>query len=129
MAREDLGRARQHIENCLSVAQRTRSRRYVVRATRLLGACHAAAGNHRESEHLLANVVTQARRLANPTQLWQALLAHGRAQHALGRREDAARRAGEGLELVNRVADTLPPEIQSVFRSSTVYTGLQELTQ
>ena len=129
IARNDLGRARQHIENCLAVAQRTRSRRYLVRATRLLATCHAAAGDFVESERLLADVVAQARSLANPTQSWQALLARARVQHALGRRDDAALSAREGVDLADRVAATLPPELQSTLRTSAVYTSLQELNR
>ena len=47
---------------------------------------------------------------------------------ALGRRDEAASSAREGLEVASRVASTLPPEIQSAFRGSAVYTGLEELT-
>ena len=129
IARGDLGRARQHIENCMSVAQRTRSRRYLVRATRLLAACHRAAGELAESERLLSDVVTQARALANPSQLWHALLAHGRVLQDLGRHEAAVAAAREGAHLSARTADTLPAEIQSAFQSSAPYTGLEELNQ
>jgi tetratricopeptide (TPR) repeat protein len=129
IARADLGRARQHIENCLAVAQRTRSRRYVVRATRLLAAGHVAAGDLLEGERLLADVVSQARTLANPAQLWHALLAHGRVLHALGRRDEANLSARDGSDLIHRVDGTLAPELQSAFRSSAVYTGLEELSQ
>ena len=129
IARDDLGRARQHIENALAIARRTRSRRYVVRATRLLASCHVAAGDLVEGERLLADVVSNARTLTNPAQLWHALLAHGRVLHALGRGDDAAIAARDGLDLVNRIGGTLAPELQSAFHSSTVYTGLEELTQ
>jgi len=129
ITRGDLGRARHHIENCLAVAQRTRSRRYVVRATRLLAACHVAAGDLLEGERLLADVVSQARTLANPAQLWHALLAHGRVLQTLGRRDEAALSARDGSDLIHRIASTLAPELQSAFRNSTVYTGLEESSQ
>jgi class 3 adenylate cyclase/tetratricopeptide (TPR) repeat protein len=129
IARSDLARARQHIANCMAVAQRTRSRRYVVRAQRLLAACHVAGGNLPEGERLLSEVVSQARTLSNPTQLWQALLGHGQVLHALGRHDEARGAARDGLDLANRVASTLAPELQSVFRSSTVLTGLEECNQ
>jgi tetratricopeptide (TPR) repeat protein len=127
ITRRDLGRARRHIENALAVAQRTRSRRYVVRATRLFAACHVAAGALVEGERLLAEVVSQAGKLTNAAQLWHALLAHGRVLQALGRGDEAGIEARKGLEAVNRVASTLTPELQAAFRGSTVYTGLEEL--
>jgi tetratricopeptide (TPR) repeat protein len=127
IARDDLGRARQHIQNCLAVAQRTRSRRYLVRATRLLAACHAAAGDLVAAERLLSDTLSQARALRNPSQLWHALRAHAQLLHTLGRRDEAASSAREGLEVASRVAGTLAPEIQSAFRGSAVYTGLEEL--
>ena len=127
IARGDFGRAGQHIQNCLAVAQRTRSRRYVVRATRLLAACHIAAGDLAKGERLLSTVVTEARALANPAQLWHALLAHGTILHSQGRRDDALAAAREGVELTTRVAAALPSEFQSTFRNSAPWTALQEL--
>src|SRR5262249_54833195 len=129
IARGDLDRARQHIHNCLAVAQRTRSRRYLVRANRLLAACPTAAGDPAERERLLATVVTQARDLANPSQTCRALLAWATAQRALGRRDQAVLSAREGVEVADRVITALPSELHSTFRQSALYVGLQELSQ
>ncbi|MBI1817393.1 MAG: AAA family ATPase [Deltaproteobacteria bacterium] len=128
LARSDLDRARQHIEACLATAQRTKSHRYIVRATRLLAACHISAGNVVEAERVLGEVVRAARALANPPQLWHALLAQGRALHSLGRHDDAAAVWREALTLVAAVEQTLPAELQTTLRGSALVTTLGELT-
>ncbi len=129
LARRDLGHARQHIEACLTTARRTNSRRHLVRATRLLAACHSAEGNLTEAERLLATTVDAARALGNPPQRWLALLAHGRVLHSLGRRDEATAAWREALEVAEAVTVALPADVQSAFRSSTVTTTLHELSQ
>ncbi|MGH7820417.1 MAG: hypothetical protein ACREQ9_11625, partial [Candidatus Binatia bacterium] len=127
LARGDVARARQLVSDCLATAQRTRSRRYVIRGERLLAALHVASGDLVEGERTLAVVVEAARALGNPAQLWQALLAHGRALHALGRRDEAVVSWREALDLAGSVAATLPDAAASSFRRSPLVTSLEEL--
>ena len=100
LARGDLGRARSYIETCQVTAERTRSRRYLIRASRLLGECHVAAGNLVEAERLLAAAVRDAKTLGNPPQIWHAGLAFGRILHDLGRRDEAITTWREALDIV-----------------------------
>jgi class 3 adenylate cyclase/tetratricopeptide (TPR) repeat protein len=127
LVRGEVRRAVEHLKPCLATATRTQSRRYIVRATVLLAACHAADGDLAGAEELLARAVSDARALGNPPQLWRALLAHGRMLHALGQ-HDAARAAWyAALEIANAVAAALPDEARAPFRESGAYTTLAEL--
>ncbi len=128
LARGDLGQAREHLDACLQTARRTGSRRYLIRAARLLATCHMAGGTLAEAERLLTTAVADARALGNPPQLWHALIAYGRVLHSLGRRDEAAAAWREGLGLVHTVAAVLPPDVQSSLRGSTFSATLEELT-
>jgi tetratricopeptide (TPR) repeat protein len=82
--RGDLARARDHLAICLRTARRTRSRRYLVRAIRLLAACHVFAGDFAKAEPLISAAVRRARELGNPPQRWHALLAQGHGRRSAG---------------------------------------------
>jgi class 3 adenylate cyclase/tetratricopeptide (TPR) repeat protein len=127
LARGAPGRAREHLDACLATATRTRSRRYLVRAGRLLAATQLAAGDVVGGEARLARVADEARTLGNPPQLWHALVAHGRALHALGRRDDAAARWREAVAVADGVAGRLPGGLAATFRRSAVHRTLAEL--
>jgi len=75
LARGDVGRARELIELCLTAAQQTKSRRYIVRAQCLLARCVAAGGDVRGAATLLGSAATAAAQLRNPPQVWHTGLA------------------------------------------------------
>jgi ATP/maltotriose-dependent transcriptional regulator MalT len=128
LARGDLAQARERITACLGTAERTGSRRYLVRANRLLAAAHVAAGDPTTAAQLLATVVRDARQLGNPPQRWHALLAYGRVLHTLGRRDDATTCWHEGRDLITSVTNALPPDLASTFQSAPLTATLSELS-
>ncbi|MGH7898026.1 MAG: ATP-binding protein, partial [Candidatus Binatia bacterium] len=89
LGRGDLGRARRHVESCLAAAERTRSRRYLVRGQRQLAAIELGEGRSADAERRLVSVVRDARTLGNPPQLWSSLLLRARALQELGRSDQA----------------------------------------
>ncbi len=126
LARNDLGAARNQIEACLTSARTTRSRRYIVRATRLLAECQLAAGKLQEAEMLLASTVSDARTLGNPPQLWQALAMYARVLDKLGKRDEAAAAWRDAADVVARTADALPDEVRGAFAESPIRRMLGE---
>jgi hypothetical protein len=126
VARGDHGRAREHLATCIASAERTRSRRYLVRARRALGSARLAAGDGVAAAELLGTVAADARALGNPVQLWETLLAHGRALHALGRKDDAAAAWREGLELAQAVRGRLPADVGARFHGSPSFAAIAE---
>jgi class 3 adenylate cyclase/tetratricopeptide (TPR) repeat protein len=126
LARGDLGRARDALGTCLTTARRTNSRRYIVRATRLLAECHVAGGNLAEAEMLLAGAVTDARALANPPQLWHALAAYGRVLDQRGKSDEAAAARGEASAVVAATAQALPDDLRDRFAAAPICRALGE---
>jgi hypothetical protein len=127
LSRGEAARARNFIARCRKAAQRTRSRRYLVRAARLWGVCHAAEGDLRGANAILTAAVQDARGLRNPPQLWHTLLAHGRVQQRLGMRDEALASWREALTLVRTVEDRLPDDMRSVLQASPISAALHEL--
>jgi len=127
LSRGEVTRAGELIARCRHAAQRTRSRRYLVRAARLSGLCHAADGDVQGADQILATAVQQARELKNPPQLWHTLLAHGRVQQRLGMREEALASWREALALVRSVEASVPDDMRGVLHSSPVSVALHEL--
>jgi ATP/maltotriose-dependent transcriptional regulator MalT len=127
LSRGEVARAGQLTARCREAAQRTRSRRYLVRAARIWGACHAADGDLQGANAILAAAVQEARELKNPPQLWQTLLAHGRVQQRLGMRDEAIVTWREALALVTAVEQHLPDDVRCVFHTSPISVALHEL--
>ena len=127
LSRGEVTRAGELIARCRHAAQRTRSRRYLVRAARLSGLCHAADGDVQGADQILATAVQQARELKNPPQLWHTLLAHGRVQQRLVMREEALASWREALALVRSVEASVPDDMRGVLHSSPVSVALHEL--
>jgi hypothetical protein len=59
-------------------------------------------------------------------QLWETLLAHGRALHALGRNDAAAEVWREGLALVESVHGKLPEDVGRRFRGSPNFAAIAD---
>ncbi|MGH7805043.1 MAG: hypothetical protein ACREQJ_11895, partial [Candidatus Binatia bacterium] len=127
LARGDPRRARRHVEKFLASAERTRSRRYLVRGGRQLAAIEMAEGRPSEAERRLESVTADARSLGNPAQLWTSLLAHARVLHALGRSDEAAATGREARSLLDGLRSGLAGEVARGLESSTPYALAAEL--
>jgi class 3 adenylate cyclase/tetratricopeptide (TPR) repeat protein len=78
LARGDVARAGAFAEQCLELATRTNSRKYLVRGGRLTGEIALARRQWNEAEEALRQTLSIAEALGNPTQLWKTHLAFGR---------------------------------------------------
>jgi len=107
LARGDLTAARTYAEQCLALATRTTSRKYLVRGWRLMGEIAIAHRQWKEAEGALRQALTLAQAIGNPTQLWKTYLAYGalytatqqpeRAQHVYGAAHDVLERVKSSL--------------------------------
>ncbi len=103
LARGDLDKARTFTDQCLEVATRTMSRKYLVRGWRLRGEIAFASRAWDESEAALRRALTIAERVGNPTQLWKTHATLG-ALHAAVRRPGASARAyRSAVDVVERM--------------------------
>jgi Flp pilus assembly protein TadD len=80
------------MEQCLEIAKRTNSRKYLVRGWRLKGQITLAGHQRDEAERWLRQALNLAETIGNPTQLWETHLALGRL-HAEAKRPELARQA------------------------------------
>jgi class 3 adenylate cyclase/tetratricopeptide (TPR) repeat protein len=107
LARGDPARAGEFTAQCLEIATRTNSRKYVVKGWRLQGEIARAHRQWDEAEGWLQHALTLAQAVGNPTQLWKTHLALGRL-YAEARRPDQARQAYQAArEVIERVKVSL----------------------
>jgi class 3 adenylate cyclase/tetratricopeptide (TPR) repeat protein len=103
LARSDLDKARAFTEQCLEVATRTMSRKYLVRGWRLRGEIAFASREWDESEAALRQALTIAESIGNPTQLWKTHAALGALYAALRRPEASSKAYRSAVEVVDRI--------------------------
>jgi tetratricopeptide (TPR) repeat protein len=105
LARGDPVQAREFAEQCLELATRTNSRKYLVKGWRLTGEIARARGQRDEAEAALRQALTIAQAIGNPTQLWKTHFALGQLRAEAKRRELAQQSfqgAREVIDLVKR---------------------------
>jgi hypothetical protein len=76
-------------DQCLELATRSNSRKYLVRGWRLRGEIALARRQPDEANGALREALTIAEAIGNPTQLWKTHVAFGRLHAAAGRIDEA----------------------------------------
>ncbi len=122
LAADRPGRAADCADQCLDLAIRTASRKYLARGWRLKAATALARGDREAAETMLGKSVAAARSARSPGQLWRAELAFGAHLQETGRAAAARRRfaaAGKTLDLLH--AGSTRPALKAAFRGSKVF--------
>ena len=99
LARGDLVQAREHADECLERATRTRSRKYLVKGWRLHGEIAKARRMWEDAHRALREALAVAEFLGNPTQLWKTHMAIG-GLHSQLKTPEAAQQAYEAARNV-----------------------------
>jgi tetratricopeptide (TPR) repeat protein len=89
LAKGDPVKAGEFAEQCLEIATRTNSRKYLVKAYRLKGKSALVRMQWDEAEGVLRQALTIAEAIGNPTQLWKTHLTLGRLYNATKKPEQA----------------------------------------
>lgn len=118
LRRGDRARARRRIDLAMAAAERTGSRRYIVRALRALAQCHAADGDLAAAEEMSRRAVAAAEMLRNPPQLWQSLIARAELMERSDRREERDACYRRAAEVLTAVATGLPPQLIAALQQS-----------
>ena len=84
LAGEAWDEARAYARRCLAEATRTRSRKYVAKAHRLLGDVAMARREWHDAEAALTRALATATAIQQPTQIWKTEVARARLAHARG---------------------------------------------
>jgi tetratricopeptide (TPR) repeat protein len=107
LARRDPAKAREFAEQCLELAKRTDSRKYLVKAYRLKGEIALMRHQRDEAESMLRKGLTIADAIGNPTQLWKTHLALGQLYTETKNVEMARQAYGAAREVLERMKASL----------------------
>lgn len=127
LALDDPARAEDFCNQCLELATRTDSKKYLVRGWRLKGEIAKARLHSDEAEECFKAALAFAERIRNPTQLWKTHLALGQLYRDT-RRIDAARSSFTGArKVIDGIGRSLhTPELQDGFQRSLVFRVVHE---
>jgi tetratricopeptide (TPR) repeat protein len=122
LASDDPGKAEGFCNQCLDLATRTESRKYLVRGWRLKGEFAKVRLHWEEAEEALRKALTYAKRIGNPTQLWKTHLALGELYRDTRRADSARASFAAARKVVDGIGRTLrTPELKEGFERSPVF--------
>jgi tetratricopeptide (TPR) repeat protein len=127
LALDDSTKAGELCDKCLELATRTGSQKYLVRGWRLKGEIAKARLDWERAEEALRKALTLARRVGNPTQLWQTHLALGRLYRDTARADPARASYAAAREVIASIGRSLhTPELKEDFEGSPVFRTVHE---
>ncbi len=129
LARGELAKARDFTEQCLEIAKRTNSKKYLVKGWRLKGQIALASRQQDEAERWLQQALTLAETIGNPTQLWKTHLALGQL-HAESKRPEVARQAYSAARVVvdDMKLGIKNPDLRANLDGSPIFRYVYELS-
>jgi tetratricopeptide (TPR) repeat protein len=128
LARGEPVKAGEFVDQCLEIATRTNSRKYVVKGYRLLGEIALACQQWDEAERALQQALIIAQAIGNPTQLWKTHLAYGHLYTALRKPEAAQQAYGVARDVIERVKGSLrDPGLRAILEDSPLIQRIYDL--
>lgn len=103
LARDRVDKAADWADQCLALADRTRSTKYLIRGHRLKAAIARARRDWDAAEAALAQALAFAAHIDNPAQAWRTQLAHARLCADTDRHDQAARATEAARRLLHRL--------------------------
>ncbi len=127
LASDDPAKADDFCNQCLELAIRTDSKKYLVRGWRLKGEIAMARLDWEGAEEALRKALNLAKQVGNPTQLWKTHLALGQL-HRDTQRTDAARASfAAARDVIDGIGRSLQtPELKQGFERSPVFRDVYE---
>jgi tetratricopeptide (TPR) repeat protein len=119
LTRGEPASAQESVDQCLGIATRTNSRKYIVKGWRLRGETALTHRQRDEAAGWLQQALMLAQTIGNPTQLWKTHLALGQL-YAEARQSEQARQAHQAArEVIDRVkASVQNPELRASLEQS-----------
>jgi tetratricopeptide (TPR) repeat protein len=129
LARGDPAKVQEFADQCLELATRTNSRKYLVKGWRLKGESALARGQWDEAEEALRQALTIAQAIGNPTQLWKTHIALGQL-HTETKRPEAAQQAYRAArQVIDRIKASLQhPALRASLENSPVVRHIYDLS-
>jgi class 3 adenylate cyclase/tetratricopeptide (TPR) repeat protein len=126
LARGDWEAALSAADECLALADKTESQKYVVTARRSRGQALLAQGRFAEAEADILAALPLAVEVGNPPQLWRTHAALGELRRAQSRPDDARHAYGNALAVIESVAAGLTDaELRDTFLRSEHVQGIK----
>jgi class 3 adenylate cyclase/tetratricopeptide (TPR) repeat protein len=126
-ARGNLDKALAYADECLALAQKSNSRKNIVKGKRLRGQVFLTQGKLAEAEREISIALEIAHGVGNPTQLWKTYSVFGNLRQAQGRTDEARRAYGDAHSTIDKMAASLQNQSRKdTFMSSHL---VQEIRQ
>jgi class 3 adenylate cyclase/tetratricopeptide (TPR) repeat protein len=128
LAKGDAAKAQEFADQCLELATRTNSRKYLVKGWRLTGEIALARRQWDEAEAALRQALTITQVIGNPTQLWKTHLTLGQL-HAEAKRQELAQQSFQAArEVIDQVKGRLQnPGLRASLAHSPVIQHVYDL--
>ncbi len=127
LALDDPTRADDFCNQCLELATRTDSKKYLVRGWRLKGEIAKARQHWEEAEECLRRALGFAERIGNPTQLWKTHLAVGQLYRDTRRIDPARASLAAARAVIVDIGRSLQtPELKEGFARSALIREVDE---
>jgi tetratricopeptide (TPR) repeat protein len=128
LARGGFTKAREFADQCLDLATRTTSRKYLLKGWRIVGEIAPAQQQWDEAKGALQQALTIAKTIGNPTQLWKTHLTYGHFYTAIRKPEMAQQAYGAARDVIERVKGNLrDPELHASLEGSPLMRRIYEL--
>lgn len=128
LAKGDAAKSREFADQCLELATRTNSRKYLVKGYRLKGEIALVRHQWDEAEGVLRQALTIAKAIGNPTQLWRTHLALGRLYDATKKPVRARQAYQSARQVIDRVKASLQhPGLRTSLENSPLIRHVYDL--
>jgi len=127
LASDDPTRADDFCNQCLDLATRTDSKKYLVRGWRLKGEIAMARLQWEEAEEALRKALSLAKWVGNPTQLWKTQMALGELYRDTRRAEQGRASFAAASKVIDGIGQNLQtPELKEGFERSPFFRAVYE---
>jgi class 3 adenylate cyclase/tetratricopeptide (TPR) repeat protein len=127
LARGERDRAHRFADDCLEIASRTSSRRYLVRGWRLRGQISLAQGQGDDAERMLRQALEMAEMIQNPPQRWLTHAALGDLLRRRGDSDGAQRAYGAARAIVDATRSGLrTPSLRAIVETAPLTRRIRE---
>ncbi len=107
LKRGESDKALNYANECLSLAEPGKSRKYIIKGRRLRGQVYMMQGKLRESEKEFLSALEIAREVGNPPQLWKTFVALGNLKQLQGKTNESQNAYRNALKVIEAVAEKL----------------------
>jgi tetratricopeptide (TPR) repeat protein len=107
LKRDEYDKALSYANECLSLAESGKSRKYMAMGWRLRGKVYWKQGKMKQAEKELSIALEMAQEVGNPPQLWKTFLSYGNLKQSLEKIKEAQIAYRHALQVIDEVAEKI----------------------